>query len=105
VSNVVPFPGETPPTDGGGSEDPLLLERVSRLEDSLKTVDRKLGSIETTLARIEGQLGQMPKATDFGEVKGRVAGLPTWWQMLAMVVSVWGAGAAIVFVVIKYTAQ
>ena len=83
----------------------MIGERVARLEQGIQSLERKLSSIEVTLGRIEGQLHQLPKATEFGEVKGRVASLPTYWQMLAMIVSVFGAGAAIVFAVMKFASN
>lgn len=79
----------------------MLGERVAKLEQSVQSMDKKLSSIELALARIEGQLGQLPKATDFGELKGKVGSLPTTWQMLAMLITSWGAGAAIVFAVMR----
>ncbi|HEY8137296.1 MAG TPA: hypothetical protein VIF61_05615 [Methylocystis sp.] len=36
MNNVVPFPGEQPPTgDGGGPEDPMLEQRVGKLEEKV----------------------------------------------------------------------
>jgi hypothetical protein len=53
MNNVVPFPGEQPPTgDGGGPEDPMLEQRVGRLEEK---VDR----IEAILLRIDAKITEV----------------------------------------------
>lgn len=85
-----------------------MENRVSKLEQAIIGIDGKLsrlGAIETQLvdiktqlaqtakatdvAEIKGQLAQMPKATEFGNLRaevakldGRVANLPTMWQMI-----------------------
>ena len=66
----------------------------------------RLSSIEVLLAKIDGQLSQMPKASDLTAVRGeigalradvaridgRISGLPNFWQVATMVI---GTGLAL----------
>src|SRR5208283_561594 len=105
--------------DGGGPEDPMLEQRVGRLEEK---VDR----IETILTRLEPQIKEVLRTgakqaeltklqsdlirfeaaaatkddlhkvqLDLAEVKGRVSNLPTWWMLIVAILSTWGMGFAI----------
>ena len=105
--------------DGGGPEDSMLEQRVSRLEEK---VDR----IETILTRLEPQIMEVLRTgakqaelnklqsdfirfeanaatkddlhkvqLDLAEVKGRVSNLPTWWMLIVAILSTWGMGFAI----------
>jgi hypothetical protein len=86
VSNIVPFPPDGFRTGGGGPEDPMLEQRVARLEDDMKDVKTSLKSIEITLAKIEGRL------TGFD---ARFASLPTTWTMLGIIFTTWAIGSGI----------
>ena len=97
---------------GGGPEDPMLSERVDGLEKRVERVENRLASIEVLLSEIKGQLSQMPKGNDFATIRadvarvdGRLSQFPTTWQLLAMVISTWAAGAAIVFTVVRFAAR
>jgi hypothetical protein len=79
----------------------MLAERVARLEQIVQSMDKKLSSIELALARIEGQLAQLPKAADIGELKGKVDSKPNSWQMLGMQLTTLMAGAGIVFAALR----
>jgi hypothetical protein len=107
TATVTPLPSSArmaPTGTGGGPDDPVIL-RLERLEEKFSGVDKRLSSIEVLLAEVKGELKQLPKATEIGEMKGRLLSMPTWWQMLAMIVSVFGGGAAIVFSVIRFSAK
>jgi hypothetical protein len=94
-------------TGGSGPEDPMIEQRVARLEDDLKEVKSSLKIIEAAVSEIK----HLPKMSDnlalqrdFGalkaevaEVKGRVSNLPTWWMLLLALLATWGAGAGIVY--------
>lgn len=60
MNNVVPFPGEPQDKggsgDGGGPEDPMLEQRVGKLEEK---VDR----IETILVRLEPKIAEVLQNT------------------------------------------
>jgi hypothetical protein len=93
---------------GSGPEDPMLEQRVEALEGDMKDVKSSLSRIEITLARIDATIAQMPKAGDFArlssevaEIKGKVSNLPTWINLIGIVISTWMAGAGIVLAVIK----
>jgi hypothetical protein len=94
MADVVEFPGERrPPPGGSGPEDPMIEARVARLEDDIKDVKASLKSIETKLTSI---------AESVAEIKGKVSQSPTWLQLLVALIATWGAGAAIVAVVVRF---
>lgn len=62
-----------PPGGGGGTYDPMEA-RVAKLEDDMKEVRSDLKAIRIDLA----------------ELKGRVASLPTTWQMITLVFGILG---------------
>jgi hypothetical protein len=94
TDNVFPFPDEKRVKQGGsgdGPEDPML-ERVARLEADVSEVKsllreqgRDLTEIKVSIGRIEGQL----KAA------------PTTVQLLAIVLTTWAAGAAILATLLR----
>jgi septal ring factor EnvC (AmiA/AmiB activator) len=94
MADVVEFPGERrPPAGGSGPEDPMIEARVARLEEDIKDVKASLKSIETKLTSI---------AESIAEIKGKVSQSPTWLQLLVALIATWGAGAAIVAVVVRF---
>jgi hypothetical protein len=102
MAEVVPF------KSGGGSsgpEDPMLEQRVAKLEEGL-------GRIELRLASIESELKHIPKAADYGalradvaEIKGRLANMPTTLQLIVMLITTWSVGAGLVFALLRFSAR
>lgn len=84
MSNIVRFPGSDDGGSDGGPEDPMLGQRVARLEEDMKEVrgdvrnirDR-LGVIEECLARIEG---------GFTGINAKLDALPTVWTFVVALV-------------------
>jgi hypothetical protein len=74
----------------------MLEPRVARLEDDMKEVKVSLRSIEAKLTSI---------AESVAEIKGRVSQSPTWLQLLVALIATWGAGAAIVAVVVRFASK
>lgn len=72
---------------GSGPEDPMLEQRVAKLEADVSEIKTSVKSIEVMLAEIKGKLSQSP----------------TWLQLIAVVISTWMAGAGIVMAVIKFS--
>ncbi|HKI14701.1 MAG TPA: hypothetical protein VKA12_06760 [Roseiarcus sp.] len=103
MTNVIPF---QPMNKGGGDgpEDPMLEQRVARLEQILERLEPKITEILLTGAK-QSDLHKVQ--TDLAEVKGRISGMPTTWTLFAGLVTAtittWSAGAAIVFALIKAT--
>lgn len=67
----------------------MLDARVTRLEDDMREVKASLKNIEISMARMDGKLSQLPTA---------------WTMFIAIittVVATWGAGAAIVFTLLR----
>lgn len=87
----------------------MLEKRVDTLERDMKDVKASLSRLEIAIAKIDGAITQMPKAMDFAslksdvaEIKGRLSNTPTTMQLVAMVISTWTAGAAIVFAILRF---
>lgn len=72
--------------DSSGPEDPMLEQRVERLEADVAEIKASVKSIEVTLAEIKGKLSQSP----------------TWLQLLGVVISTWMAGAGMVLAIVKF---
>jgi hypothetical protein len=65
--------------------------RITALEASHRRIEDKLDGLVTQTAELKGQLGAMPSATTFGEIKGalgklegRVETLPTTAKLAAL---------------------
>ena len=80
-------PDQNSSAGGSGPEDPMLEQRVARLETDVSEIKSSVKSIEITLAEIKGKLSQ----------------LPTWLQLIGVVISTWMAGAGIVMAIIKFS--
>jgi hypothetical protein len=79
--------------DAGEPEDPMLEQRVARLEEDMKDVKSSLRSIEAKLVTI---------GESVAEIKGKVSQSPTWIQLPIALIATWGAGAAIVAALIRF---
>jgi hypothetical protein len=97
--NIVEFPGKGFHTGGGSSGDGMLEQRVARLEDDVK-------EIKSTLRGLEAKVNAIAEAV--AEIKGRMSGLemrlsamPTTIQLVALLLTTWAAGAAIVFTIVR----
>jgi hypothetical protein len=95
---IVEFPAKGFRT-GGGPEDPMLEQRVARLEEDVK-------EIKVTLRGLEAKLSSIGEAV--AEIKGRIGGLemrlsamPTTIQLVTLLLTTWAAGAAIVFTIVR----
>jgi hypothetical protein len=106
-------------TDGGGPEDPMVEQRVGKLEEKVDRIEAILARLEPKIMEIlhagakQAELNKVQlellelksngakqvdlnKAqVELAEVKGRVASLPTWWMLIIAILSTWGAGFAI----------
>lgn len=91
MTNVVPMrlPGES--KGPGDPEDPMLEQRVARLEEELRSLakdqQKEFTDIKVKLAGIEG----------------RLSAAPTILQLITVVVTTWSAGAAIVFALLRFS--
>jgi hypothetical protein len=72
---------------GSGPEDPMLEQRVARLEADVSEIKSSVKSIEIILSEIKGKMSQSP----------------TWLQLIGVVISTWMAGAGIVLAIIKFS--
>ncbi len=93
MTTVVRFPDGN---DGGGSgpEDPMLEQRVARLETILERLEPKITEILVTGAK-QGDLQAL--RVELAELRGKVSMLPTWWMLLVALLANWIAGGGIVF--------
>lgn len=89
-----------------------MEQRVGRLEQKVDRIEAILTRLEPRISEIVGEMRSLPKAADYASLKadiaridGRLTNMPTMWQMLTMVISTWATGAAIVFALLRSTAQ
>ena len=69
--------------------------RIAALESSVNDIKAVLQRLEPMITRMDERLKTLPSAESFGELKGRVASLPTWWTLLAFAVIAAGLPALI----------
>jgi hypothetical protein len=105
-------------TSGGGPEDPMLEQRVAKLEEKVDRIEAILQRLEpkitealltnakqADLSKLQVQIVEFQATAarqadlqklqvDIAEVKGGVASLPTWWMLIIAIISTWGAGFA-----------
>ena len=95
---------------GGDAHHPLMEQRVAALEADMKEVKSILSRLEPVIARMDERIAKqgeqmiridertkdMPTAKEFGELKGRVAQLPTLWTILTMMAGTFAFAFAIV---------
>jgi uncharacterized coiled-coil protein SlyX len=81
----------------GGRDDPLLEQRVARLEEDVREIRADIREIradvrelQVAIARIEGKLDIV------------IARTPTSLQLWGMLLSTWTAGAGIVFLMMRF---
>jgi hypothetical protein len=93
MADVIHFPGQGSRSGGGGPEDPMLEQRVARLEEdikdikaSLRSIENKLNSLAELIAQIKGQLSGYD---------ARFASLPTTWTLLGIIFTTWALGSGI----------
>lgn len=77
---------------GGPPHDPDMEVRVARLEDQFNRIEALLKGIDDRARRLE---------IDAGELKGRLAHLPTTWAMVTTVVGGQVALAGILFAAMR----
>ena len=83
----------------------MLESRVARLEDDMRDMKTSLRAIELAVADIR----HLPKAADYAglraeiaEMRGRMSQMPTFLQLVGIVLTTWSAGAAIVFTLVRF---
>ncbi len=83
----------------------MLETRIGRLKDDMIEVKASFKAIESALVPIK----YLPTASDYATLKadiarldGRMSQIPTAWTMFSAIVMTWGAGAAIVFTLLRY---
>jgi hypothetical protein len=84
--------GKSSGTGGSGPEDPMIEQRVARLEDDMK-------DIKTSLKSIEGKLNSIDVSV--AEMKGKLSQAPNWIQLIGLTLATWAAGAAIVATLLR----
>jgi len=73
---------------GGGSGDDF--------EARLASVEQKVDDLRAGMERVEIKIDQLPTAADVSEIKGRVSQMPTVWQLLGLVIAIFGLAFALV---------
>ncbi|MTJ81758.1 MAG: hypothetical protein F8N37_12170 [Telmatospirillum sp.] len=100
-TNTVYRPDAVANGGGGGHDGGMddVLRRVSAVEGDMKEVKAVLGRMEPLLIRMDERLRDMPTAKEFGELKGRVAQLPTTIQLIGFVIAVLVASGLLKYLV------
>ena len=82
--------------------------RVTRLEDQFKNIETLLRDIDKSVRKLEsdagelkGRVANLPTAMDMGELKGRIATLPSTWQMITIVLGGQVTLAGLLFAALK----
>jgi hypothetical protein len=121
VQNDLTFGG------GSGPEDPML-ERIEKLETKTDRIEAillrlepkitelfltcakqsDLTALKVEVGEIKAEIKYIPKANDYSslradisKIEGRTSMLPTWWMLLIAMLATWGAGASIVWALLK----
>jgi hypothetical protein len=71
-------------SSGGDGTFDDMETRVKVLEDGMKDIKSDLKTLLMSTAKIEGKIGALPSAFEFGQLKGRVDSLPTFAKLSAM---------------------
>jgi hypothetical protein len=66
-----------------------MEQRVAKLETDANEIKATLGRHEPILTRIDTSTRKLE--ADVGELKGRVAQMPTAWQLLVGIIGIMGA--------------
>lgn len=84
--------------------DPAESERWSSLERRVERLEADMSDVKIALRSIEARLVAIE--VSIAEIKGKLQGLPTSWQMFTAImtsaVATWSAGAAIVFALLRF---
>jgi hypothetical protein len=109
VAEIISLFGDRDGTDGGGPEDPMLDQRVTKLEEVINRVDERLTNIESDLKHLPTAMDYAALRADVAEIKGRVSGfdsrlgnLPTTWTLLGIVFTTWALGSGILIFAMSF---
>lgn len=90
--------------DGGGPGDPMLDERVAKLESDMSDIKASLVKIDAKLDKLDFGLNGKIAAID-GRLSGmdhRFAALPSTWTMLGIVFTTWALGSGILIFAMNF---
>ena len=81
----------------------MLEQRVEKVEERLARIESILVRLELKIIETAIEIKQVPKFSDLarlqseiGEMRGRLANVPSSWQTLTMIISTWVAGTVLV---------
>ncbi len=69
------------------------------MDGRIDKLERDVADIKATLARLEPTLRSVND--DIKEIKGRVAAMPSTWQLIGLTIGIFAAAAAVVRFVIR----
>lgn len=83
--------------------DPAIREAVGELKDTRRSITQ----IQVDLAKVEGRVAGYDARfagidARFNGLSERLSGLPTTFTLLALLLTTWGGGIAIVFSIVKF---
>ncbi len=82
-----------------------MEERVIRLEQKVDRIENVLAQLAPKITEIlltgAKQSDIQKMHVELAEVKGKVSMLPNWWMLVVALIATWGAGAGIVFALVK----
>ncbi len=89
MSKVIPFRGER--SGGDGPEDPMLEQRVARLEEDVREIRRSTSEMNDRMGRME---------IGIAKIQARIEMLPTIWTfVVALIATVFTAVGVVIAVI------
>jgi hypothetical protein len=102
--SVVPFRSTDTAGGGSGPEDPMIEQRVARLETKIENIEGMLVALQPKLVEMIAEVKALPKASDFASLRadvGRIDGridqmdkrlgmIPNTWQIIGILIALGG---------------
>ena len=90
------------PTDGDVANRISIVEKsIAKMDAKLDRLIEKVDDLRMDVTRMDERLKTTASAAELAEIKGRVNGLPTTWQMITLVIGIVGTILGGAFLLLK----